>query len=173
MAFMTLLSHIFIVIFLLSFIAYKLKLTKLYLSIKKIIAPSAYNMAFVVSLSATLGSLFFSEIARFTPCVLCWYQRIVMYPQTLLLYLAALKNQKKIIGFYIISLCMIGVLISLYQYTLQVFPQLQPVKCSASDPTSCFRNYTFYFGYITIPMMALTGFILNIILLSVFNKNKR
>lgn len=173
LALLTLLSDIFIIILLLTFIAYKFKIVKFYLQIKKIVSTYAYQLAILVSMTATLGSLFFSEVARFNPCLLCWYQRIFMYPQLILLYLAYLKNQQKFISFYIISLSVIGASIALYQYTLQVFPQLQPVKCNINDSASCFRSYTFYFGYITIPMMSLTAFALNIILMSIFSKNKK
>ena len=45
-----------------------------------LVGPAALWLAFLVALTATVGSLYFSEVARFTPCVLCWYQRIAMYP---------------------------------------------------------------------------------------------
>src|SRR3989344_7855918 len=55
---------------------------------------SEYSLvfSFFIALFATSGSLFFSEIAHFTPCKLCWYQRIFMYPQLLLLGIATIKN---------------------------------------------------------------------------------
>ncbi|WP_082321816.1 disulfide bond formation protein B [Variovorax paradoxus] len=37
-------------------------------------------MAFLVAFASTLGSLFFSEVMKLEPCVLCWYQRIAMFP---------------------------------------------------------------------------------------------
>lgn len=171
LAMMTLLSDIFILLIALLFVLQKLRVVFYYAKIKKLLAEQAYFLAFLVSLTATLGSLFFSEVAKFNPCVLCWYQRILMYPIPLLLYLAILKNQQKIISFYIITMSFIGALIALYHYSLQVLPFSSPLLCS-SEAVSCVKNYRFYFGYITIPMMSLTAFILIIILLSMFKSKK-
>lgn len=122
---------------------------------------------FITALIATLGSLFFSEIAGWTPCKECWLQRIFMYPQTLLLTLALWKRDKHIAP-YILFLCLVGMVISISHYTEQVQAALQPPTpanplqpCDASGVSCASTQIHFTFGYITIPMMALTAFVMN------------
>ena len=88
LAFLTLLADIFLVLVALYFIArhwWKLETLK---KISGLFQKYSIALAFIIALTATLGSLFFSEIASLTPCKLCWFQRIFMYPQALILALA-------------------------------------------------------------------------------------
>lgn len=119
-------------------------------------------LIFIISLAATLSSLFFSEIALFAPCKLCWFQRVFMYPLPILTGLALWRKDKGIIP-YVLPLSIIGGVFALYHYTEQVRAALRPVDpLSPCDLTgvSCAATPFFYFGYITIPMMSLTAFIL-------------
>ena len=111
-------------------------------------------LAFLVALTATLGSLYFSEILGYEPCRLCWFQRILMYPQVLLLGLALSYRDRKI-GRYVVPLSVIGACISIYHYVIQ---RTGPLVCNVGVP--CTSQYTFNYGYITIPMMALTAFLM-------------
>lgn len=63
--------------------------------------------AWVVSLTATSGSLFLSEVWHFIPCELCWYQRIFMYPLVIVLGIAAYRQRTEILP-YILPLVVIG-----------------------------------------------------------------
>lgn len=125
------------------------------------VSKFSLHFALIVSLVATLGSLFYSEIAKYDPCKLCWFQRIFMYPQVFLLSLGILKKDKNITD-YSILLSVIGGLIAVYHYYLQrggasIFP------CSAVGySVSCSQNFVMEYGYITIPMMSLTAFLLMI-----------
>lgn len=126
------------------------------------IAKNAILFSFIVALTATLGSLFFSEVAGFEPCKLCWFQRVLMYPQVILFVIALYKKDKAIID-YTLWLSVIGAAIAAYHYLLQigVAPEL---TCSATGySVSCSKRFIMSFGYITIPMMALTAFLMNII----------
>ena len=126
------------------------------------VANNGILFAFIVALAATCGSLFYSEIARFTPCELCWFQRIFMYPQVILLGLALIRKDKNIIP-YNISLAIIGAPFAIYNYLLQL-GFFQSATCSiSSSAVSCSTRYTMTFGYITISMMALTAFLLIIV----------
>jgi disulfide bond formation protein DsbB len=131
------------------------------------ISRNALLLMFVVSLIATIGSLFFSDIALWTPCKLCWYQRIFMYPQVVLLFIALWRKDRNIVP-YILALSAIGAGIAVFHYGEQVIAALYPavidpnVPCDTSG-TSCASTPFFHFGYITIPMMALTAFVLNIL----------
>ncbi|MFH1235744.1 MAG: disulfide oxidoreductase [Parcubacteria group bacterium] len=119
---------------------------------------------FIVALIATAGSLFFSEIAHFTPCKLCWFQRIFMYPQVVVLGIALLKKERTIAVMQSLMLSAIGVVFAGYHYNLQMFAKV--VKpCSLNDPVSCAEKVVIHYGYITIPMMALTAFLMIIVFL--------
>ncbi|AHV97608.1 disulfide oxidoreductase [Paenibacillus sabinae] len=120
-------------------------------------------LAWFVSLVATAGSLYLSEVLKYEPCKLCWFQRIFMYPQVILLGIATYRNDKKIIS-YILPLCAIGGSISLYHYAEQKIPALGKVlPCTVGVP--CTKDYLNFFGFVTIPLLALTAFILIVLLL--------
>lgn len=115
----------------------------------------------VVSLTATMGSLFFSEIRGYEPCELCWIQRIFMYPLVLILGVAYLqKNARIAVTTAIFSV--IGGAISLYHYGLQKVSFLSE-NAPACGRVSCTGEYINIFGFITIPFLALTAFVLIVI----------
>ena len=121
---------------------------------------NALLFSFLVALVATLGSLFYSEIARYEPCKLCWFQRILMYPQVLLLGAAFVKRDKHI-GSYAMLLSGAGAVIAAYHYLLQRGVVQELVPCSAVGySVTCAQKFVMQFGYITIPLMALSGFLL-------------
>jgi disulfide bond formation protein DsbB len=109
-----------------------------------------------IALVATLGSLYYSEIANFTPCKLCWYQRIAMYPQAIVLGIAALRNDHHIRR-YVLPIVSIGAAISIYHYLLERFPSLE--SAGSCDPTApCTTVWVWEFHFVSIPFMALSGF---------------
>jgi len=127
--------------------------------------------AFAVALIATLGSLTYSEIIGYEPCKLCWFQRIFMYPQVILLGMALVKKDYKIAS-YSIFLSIIGAFIAGYHYLLQigVAPEL---PCSAVGySVSCSQRFVMQFGYISLPMMAFSAFILMALLLAILLMQK-
>ncbi|MBI2038639.1 MAG: disulfide bond formation protein B [Candidatus Nealsonbacteria bacterium] len=133
----------------------------------------AILFSFIVALIAVSGSLFYSEVAGFTPCKLCWFQRIFMYPQVILLGLALLKKDRNIAD-YILALSIPGAIIAFYHYLLQlgIVPELSCQVVGYS--VSCAQRFVMNFGYITIPMMAISAFILIILLQLIkrgYNKN--
>lgn len=115
--------------------------------------------AFLVALTATAGSLFYSEIAGYEPCKLCWIQRIFMYPQVLLLGMALWRKERGMMMYaWVFSL--LGGLIAGYHYLLQrgVAPAL---PCSAVGySVDCAKVFVMQYGYVTIPLMAFTAFTL-------------
>lgn len=165
LATLTLLADIGIILFLILLIVEKASRSSFLLPLKTTLRTYSYIFMFIISITATLGSLFYSEIAKFTPCILCWYQRIMMYPQPLLLYVGIARNER-VLKPYLLLLNIIGFGIALYHYTLQRFPEQLISPCSiVGASTSCIKGYTFSYGFISIPFMALTAFALNIILL--------
>ncbi len=114
--------------------------------------------ALIVAWTATLGSLYFSEIAHFVPCTLCWYQRILMYPLSLLLLIAVLRQEKQI-AYYVLPFSILGIGFSTYHYLLQKTQLFNHGGvCSAGIP--CTTTWINWFGFVTIPFLALIAFIL-------------
>ncbi|MFD1017772.1 disulfide oxidoreductase [Thalassobacillus hwangdonensis] len=127
---------------------------------EKRVDSSADNLMFIAwgqALIATLGSLFFSEVYHYVPCELCWYQRILMYP---LVVIYGLTLWKKDLSIALPGLVLsgIGTLVSIYHYSLQKIPAWGEVGASCGT-VPCNAEYVNYFGFITIPFLALTAFI--------------
>ncbi|MDA5108584.1 MULTISPECIES: disulfide oxidoreductase [Brevibacillus] len=121
--------------------------------------------SWVVSLIATAGSLFFSEVMKYIPCELCWFQRIFMYPLVILLGVAAAKKDYRMSS-YALILSVIGGCISLYHYLIQKVPALNDLG-TACGIIPCNTDYINWLGFITIPFLALVAFIM-IAVLQVF-----
>lgn len=116
----------------------------------------------LVVLGGMFGSLYFSEFAKYPPCELCWYQRILMYPQLVLLLLALAKKNRDIF-WQVMVLSGVGFLIAVYQSYLQ-YGGTALVPCSTTGlAVSCSQQNFLEFGYITIPVMAMSGFAVLII----------
>ena len=116
-------------------------------------------LAFAVAATAMLGSLYFSEVAHFTPCRLCWYQRICMYPLTIVTLLAALANDRMVCR-YVLPLPLVGACVSVYHILVENNVVEQARACLISAPGGCATKWIDEFGYVTIPTLALTGFAL-------------
>lgn len=124
------------------------------------------TLAFCVAAVAMAGSLYFSEVAHFAPCRLCWYQRIAMYPLVPILGLAAWRGDHSIRP-YVGLVAALGGAISVYHVLLEHFPSLETGACEVSNP--CTIVWVRRLGYLTIPTMALSAFAL-IVTLMVFSR---
>lgn len=112
----------------------------------------------IVSTIATLGSLYFSEIRHYEPCKLCWIQRIFMYPIVIMTTVAFIqKNVRIAVTTAVFSV--IGGCISLYHYGIQKLSFLAE-NAPSCGAVSCTGQYINWLGFITIPFLALTAFIL-------------
>ena len=114
-------------------------------------------LVLVVSLGATLGSLFYSELMHFEPCRLCWFQRIAMYPIAFLSGLALWRRDRAIM-WYIRLQAIVGAAIGAYHYLVQTLDILDGGSCSATAP--CTLRYVNEFGFVSIPFMAMCCFVL-------------
>lgn len=119
---------------------------------------NALLMIWVIALMATLGSLYFSEVRGYEPCELCWYQRIIMYPIVLISTIAIIQKNAKIALTIAVFSC-IGAATSLYHYGIQKITFLQE-SAPACGQVACTGYYINWFGFITIPFLALTAFVL-------------
>ncbi len=119
---------------------------------------------FIVSLTSIFGSLFFSEIMKFPPCNLCWYQRIFIYPVALII-LTGLYLGSKDINKFLAPFISIGLLFSVY-HNLVYYKVIQViVPCTELAP--CTAQQLNYLGFITIPLLSLFAF-LTLLLLNLF-----
>jgi len=110
-----------------------------------------------LALCATFGSLFFSEVMNLPPCVLCWYQRIAMYPIAVLMPIAILTKETKYISKYILTLATLGFVIALY-HNLLYYNIIPESIAPCTQGVSCTSKQIEWLGFITIPLMALIAF---------------
>jgi disulfide bond formation protein DsbB len=119
--------------------------------------------AWLIAAVSTLGSLFFSEVMELIPCVLCWYQRIFLFPLAIILLIGLFPLDKKVVN-YALPLAIIGLLFTVYHCLLffGVIPEnLQP----CSQGVSCTDDNMELFGFLPIPLLGLIAFLMIIILL--------
>ncbi|ANV74376.1 disulfide bond formation protein B [Bacillus cereus] len=119
-------------------------------------------ISWMIATSAMLISLVFSEWIKLPPCDLCWYQRMAMYPLVLILGIGMYRKDPYV-STYAFPFACIGLLIAIYQITIQVFPVNEIKICSVG--VSCTEDYLNMFGFISIPMLSFIGFLAIIILL--------
>lgn len=112
--------------------------------------------AWAQALIATAGSLFFSEVLKFTPCVLCWYQRILMYPLVVILAVGILSRDGRV-RLYALPLSALGLAIAAYHNLLyfHIIPE-GLTQCVAG--VSCTTRYFALLGFVDIPLLSLTAF---------------
>lgn len=113
--------------------------------------------AMTVAWVAMLGSLYYSEIRGFVPCPLCWYQRILMYPLALITLVGVIRGDKGLAG-YVLPFSILGIGLSGYHYLIQLGVFGQSNACAVGIP--CNLRYVNIWGFITIPLQALTAFVL-------------
>lgn len=129
-------------------------------------------LSFFISLFSSIFPLVYSEIIHFLPCVLCWWQRVFMFP-TLLLFGTALWDKDRKVIRYAAPLLSVGFLISVYQNFFYYFGETSSVPCDATG-VSCYQHLVSEFGgYVSIPMMALTAFFALLTLLAVAHFYKK
>ncbi|MFJ8235849.1 disulfide oxidoreductase [Ureibacillus sp. NPDC094379] len=126
--------------------------------------------AWIVSIIAMTGSLFFSEKMGFIPCTLCWYQRILMYPLVIFLGIAFYRNDRDIYK-YILPISVIGVVISGYHYALQKIPSLHEFS-TCTNGVPCSGQYINWLGFITIPFLAFIAFTFITVMMVLLSKRK-
>jgi len=116
--------------------------------------------AFVVAAIATGGSLFYSQVAGFIPCEFCWFQRMMMYPLSILTLLIAARGDNRAAR-YLLPLPVVGAGTSIYHMLLEHHVIKEPGACTLTGG-GCTANWIALhsFGYLTIPTLALTAFLL-------------
>ncbi len=121
------------------------------------VSPFAVQFAWIVAMLATLGSLYLSQVAGLVPCEFCWFQRICMYPLSLLLGVAAFRGDVGIAKRYFMPLAIVGAGLATYHYQLEHIVG-EPTVCGVAVPcnTAAFN----IFGFISVPFLSLAAFLL-------------
>jgi len=176
LALLTLLAHVALMLALALWIVNKKKKLDFLKPVLELINKHGLIILLIIPLAAIVGSLFYEIYANFEPCLLCWWQRIFIYPQALLVLTAIFYETRDVIK-YLIPLSILGSLTSLLHYTEQMQARISPnsdpfITCSFGD-VSCSSSYIFEFGYITIPLMTLTAFVFIIIVSLMITHQKR
>jgi disulfide bond formation protein DsbB len=118
------------------------------------IDDAALWIAFLVAAVSTAGSLYFSEVADYIPCQLCWFQRIAMYPLAVILLAAAIRRDRGV-RWYAGPVAAIGAAIATYHYLVEWNPELE-AACGIGP--SCSDIWFRELGFVTLALMALCGF---------------
>lgn len=121
-------------------------------------ARNATYLAWLIAIAGTIGSLYFSQVLHLPPCILCWYQRIFMYPLVFIIGIGLWRNNREL-PLYVLPLSLIGLGIAVYHNLLyyHIIPEsLAP--CSLG--VSCTTKQIEWLGFITIPLLSLIGFTL-------------
>lgn len=134
----------------------------------KWVAKNSSILLRIIFVGATLGSLIYSEVFGFAPCILCWYQRLAIFPITILLFTSNIAKSA-LLRLQILILSSAGLAIAIFQKYLELFPNSDLTVCG-SDGVSCTVLYVFQFGYITIPMMSLTVLLSGVVLSLLANR---
>lgn len=121
--------------------------------------PAGWSLVFaawLLATVATLGALFMSEVMELAPCVLCWYQRIAMFPLVILLPLGLFPYDRKVVR-YALPLALIGLFVAIFHLLLVagIIPEAM-VPCRQGIP--CKTVQISWFGFVTIPMLSALAF---------------
>lgn len=114
-------------------------------------------LGWFIALTATVGSLFFSEVMQLPPCLLCWYQRIAMYPLVLIIGSGIIRRDSQMKS-YALPLSLAGLAVALY-HNLLYYGILPESVTPCAEGVSCTSRQIEWLGFITIPLLALTAFI--------------
>jgi disulfide bond formation protein DsbB len=173
LAILTVVTQVFIVVTIIAYLAKFKKWTNFF-------EKHALKIAMAISTLAIFGPLYFSEVAGWTPCKLCWFQRIAIFPVFVLLITTFISKDYKGAPKFILPLNIIGVLISGYHYIQQIVATINPTSAFLNDCSivgnspSCSEYFTMKFGYITLPHMALTaGLAFILLMIMQIRQNKK
>jgi disulfide bond formation protein DsbB len=135
------------------------------------VTPQGWILIFIcwlIAMGALFGSLFFSEVMGLKPCVLCWYQRIFIYPLAILFLVGMFPLDRSVVR-YTLPLATFGWLFAVYHYLLYsgyIPESLQP----CSKELSCAEINLELMGFVTIPMLSILSYSAIITLLLIFKK---
>ena len=135
----------------------------------RFIKEQALLISWLIAVIALLTTLYLSDILMWPVCHLCWYQRICLYPQVILLGMAAFKNDRNILP-YTLALSCIGLVFAIYQYLMQLFPvTFEGITLCGAGP-SCATMHMNWLGFITLPLIGMIGFLVLVVVQAIGRK---
>jgi disulfide bond formation protein DsbB len=133
-----------------------------------LVAKHAHILLAVIFIGGAVGSLIYEHIFLYPPCILCWYQRLAIFPIAFLAVTGNIKNNI-VLRKQILMLAIYGFAVSLFHNYLDIF-QPAGLDVCGTDGISCSARYVYEFGYITIPMMSGTILLAGILLMIVLKR---
>ena len=137
----------------------------------KFIQKYGLYIVWVVSLLSVLGSLYYSNVMNLPPCILCWYQRIAMYPLVIILGIGILRKDVKV-WITALPLSIIGLFIAVY-HNLLYYKLLPEALTPCVTGISCTTKLIELFGFLTIPLQALIAFVVITVVLIAYARGQR
>ena len=129
-------------------------------------------LAWLTATLATLGALFMSEIMALAPCVLCWYQRIFMFPLVVILALGLFPFDPKVVR-YALPLGLIGLAVAAF-HLLLVAGYIPETLTPCRQGIPCSTVQIEWFGFVTIPLLSFLAFLtVNALLLASFMRSPK
>lgn len=132
------------------------------------------NILYIALLQVVVGmffSLYFSEVMKLSPCVLCWYQRIALYPLVAIIPIGIFKKDTDL-PLYVLPLSIIGMVIALY-HNLLYYGVISESLAPCTAGVSCTTKLIEMFGFITIPLMSFAAFSVITICMILLWKNSK
>jgi disulfide bond formation protein DsbB len=139
--------------------------------VKTFLKNNSVYLAWAVAFVAMIGSLYFQYVMQLPPCVLCWYQRIFMYPLVLVLLVGILRKDAKV-HLYALPLSIIGMGIAIY-HNLLYYNIIPESLAPCMQGVSCTTRQIEILGFITIPLLSLTAFIVITVLMVINSRNSK
>lgn len=128
------------------------------MKIKSWLSEYSLYLSWAIALVSLVGSLYFSEIMGIAPCILCWFQRIAMYPLVIIIAIGIIRKDKAVSA-YVLPLSIIGVVVALYQ-NLLVWRVISETLAPCTLGVSCVTQSFVVLNFITIPLLSLVSFVL-------------
>jgi len=167
LSFFTLILNLFSVLILIVLFTKNKKFSQ---KIFSVLGRYALEMGLVVAIGSVVGSLIYSNIIGFEPCILCWWERLFIYPQVVILAIGIwLKDRNAF--FYSFVFSALTIILSGYHTFIQLFPNSSSFCGGLS--VSCSKVYFIHFGYITIPTMALSAGIFFMLIAVLYRQYKK
>lgn len=146
-------------------VAQRLGTTRWATQVLATVRPAALGLVALITVTASLGSLWMSNWGNLTPCRLCWYQRTMMYPLAIVSLIAAIRRDRAAVP-YAIALGVVGLAVASYHYTIEWFPDLEQGSCAVAVP--CTSVWFREFGFMSLSYMAASAFIAALVLLGAY-----
>ncbi|MGL4522673.1 MAG: disulfide oxidoreductase [Bacilli bacterium] len=131
----------------------------------------ALLIAWIICLLGMSGALYFSEIVKAEPCVLCWYERIALFPLVFLLGMALIRDEFTVIP-YAIGLSLFGLAVTTYHVLLQKLPWLQE-NAGTCGRVSCIEDPLNLWGWVTLALLGWVAFAIVTVILLWINKKRK